>query len=197
MSININIIYLVCVINVSYLLYIYRTDMTTFVPMMVYFSANAMYNREISSPIEYCTAHMRDSLVILVPAAQHRTAFLHTLLAHRNRTVFSVIFLVLISITLLRIGLRCESWMNAIVRTVGIFFWQSAETRPLRRTSEYLWTVTMFVFAFYASIILSSSIFAVVMTDNGHEIDTIQQLSAANLPVFSSTNSQELEILNR
>lgn len=134
--------------------------------------------------------HTFDCLSVLVPVMWSRQSFVSVFV---RQSIVSVIAVVLVLLAVLRIAARLEHIGRAILLTLGLFLTQQ-RMPPLRGCATYAWISCMLLCSLYASCILSSAIYTIVMTaEYEPEIDTFDQLSISGLPIYVSENSLEFE----
>lgn len=130
---------------------------------------------------DYLYPHASDCMSIVVPVNKMRKTFLQ-ILGHQAIVVPVVVVTVLLAIV--RVSARRESAVQAVLLTFGTFLAQQNAPEP-RRFSEKLWLCLMLLIALLASMVVSSTMYKIVMTITyEEEIDTMEQLIESGLPIF-------------
>lgn len=132
--------------------------------------------------LEDCYPHDTDCLVILVPSSRVRESFLIILL---HKPIVAIIGIMFVFLALVRVAQRSHRRLDdALLLTYGLLFSQLFQ-RQARTVSDHVWIFLMLSFAFFASALLSSAIYSIVVTTNyAPEIDTLEQLADSGLEVY-------------
>lgn len=148
----------------------------------VYFSS-AMVNPNLDAKPDavYFYPHSFDCLSIIVPVVKNHESFLHVFVKQPLISTMAVVIFLLVT---LRIICRLESADKAIVLTFGVFCSQIRVPHS-QCTSDRIWTACMLICSLLVTIILSQTIFEILIKDKYEpEIDTFQQLIVSNLKIY-------------
>lgn len=157
----------------------------------LYISSTPMEVNDLSDSrdnLENCYPHDTDCLIILVPTSKVRESFMCNLL---HRSIVVPIGFVVFLMTLVRMAQRGEICCDAFMFTWGIFLSQQFERHP-RTLSEHILVLCILSFAFYAVMLMSTTIYTIVVTTNyTPEIDTLPQLIESGLHVYMRPPNEE------
>lgn len=124
--------------------------------------------------------HTSDCWALLVPISKHRLTFAQNVI---QRPIMHVIIVTLVVLMLFRLQRRLEPVSDAVLLTFGALLAQLNVPKP-RRCSDYIWTVCTLLGAIFATIVLSGTIFGIMMhIKYAPEIDTFHQLIESNLVI--------------
>lgn len=126
--------------------------------------------------------HASDCLALLVPVSTIRLSFLKSFI---QKPAIALIIISLLILMLSRSLRRLEPFGAAVLLTFGAFFAQLKVPTP-KRISDHIWTVCILIAAVFTTIILSGSMFELLVNIKyAPEIDTFEHLIASDLVIYA------------
>lgn len=126
--------------------------------------------------------HSTDCWALLVPYVKSRENFLKSLVRQPIVWLFTCTLLLMMVVRML---CHRDDVGAAIQLTFGAFFAQINLPYP-QSPANYIWTITTLMCAIFASIVLSGSIYAIIVNVKYEpEIDTFEQLLRSNLLIYA------------
>lgn len=132
--------------------------------------------------------HSTDCWALLVPVIMKRLNFLNTFV---HQPIFWLFTGTLLLLMMIRFLCYDDGIATAVLLTYGAFFTQLKVPHP-QRSADYIWTICILMCAIFASIVLSGSIYGILVHIKYEpEIDTFQQLLATDLLIYTYAEGED------